>query len=90
MFITIPRGRNSFVHLKCIVYLVYALSHTPAQDRGPFCFSYILNEILRHIEIWNEFLNDCLKMRKVIKLNAENISQRSILYKILSKMHLEK
>ena len=27
----------------------------PAQDRGPFWFSYILNEILQDIEIWNEF-----------------------------------
>ena len=26
-----------------------------AQDRGPFCFSYILNKILQCIEIWNEF-----------------------------------
>ena len=24
-------------------------------DRGPFWFSYILNEILQYIEIWNEF-----------------------------------
>ena len=27
----------------------------PAQDRGPFWFSYILNEILQYIEIWNKF-----------------------------------
>ena len=27
----------------------------PAQDRGPFWFSNILNEILEYIEIWNEF-----------------------------------
>ena len=26
-----------------------------AQDRGPFWFSYILNEILQYIEIRNEF-----------------------------------
>ena len=25
-----------------------------AQDRGPFSFSYILNEILQYIEMWNE------------------------------------
>ena len=32
-----------------------------AQDRGPFWCSYILNEILQYIEIWNEFKvwNDC-------------------------------
>ena len=32
-----------------------------AQDRGPFWFSYILNEMLQHIEIWNEFIvwNHC-------------------------------
>ena len=24
-------------------------------DKGPFWFSYILNEILQYIEIWNEF-----------------------------------
>ena len=32
-----------------------------AQDRGPFLFSYILNELLQYIEIWNEFkvLNRC-------------------------------
>ena len=26
-----------------------------AQDRGPFWFSYFLNEILQYIKIWNEF-----------------------------------
>ena len=36
-------------------------SHRPvrvsnaAQDRGSFWFSYILNEFVQHIEIWNEF-----------------------------------
>ena len=29
--------------------------YEPTQDRGPFWFSYILNEILQYIEIWNEF-----------------------------------
>ena len=41
----------------------------PAQDRGPFWFSYILNEILRYIEIWNEF-KAWNHFRKIIQLNA--------------------
>ena len=45
------------------VHLVYhsiKMSHlgdmvAAAQDKGPFWFSNILNEILQYIEIWNEF-----------------------------------
>ena len=43
-------------------YLCVARINCPTtQDRGPFWFSYILNEILQYIEIWNEFkvLNHC-------------------------------
>ena len=31
------------------------MPNVSAQDRGPFWFSYILNEILQYIEIRNEF-----------------------------------
>ena len=40
---------------KIIIFPVFA-----AQDKGPFWFSNILNEILEFIEIWNEFY--CLKL----------------------------
>ena len=32
----------------------YQINLIAAQDRGSFWFSYILNETLQYIEIWNE------------------------------------
>ena len=39
-----------------IIFLIFShIFANTAQDRGPFWFSYILNELLQDIEIWNEF-----------------------------------
>ena len=60
------------------------------QDRGPFWFSHIFNEILQYIEIWNEFKvwNHCVQIfRKIIQLNAVIILKSTNKYyrKIISK-----
>ena len=54
-FQTALRHKNIREHLKYLVRLLKKVLLIAAQDRGPFWFSYILNEILQHIEIWNEF-----------------------------------
>ena len=43
--------------IKCKLFILTQSKYHPvsAQDRGPFWFSYILNEILEYIEIWNKF-----------------------------------
>ena len=60
----------------CQVYSQYPSWQFTAQNRRGFffCFSYILNEILRYIEIWNEVKDGNCEI-----LNEVNISKKKIL-----------